>query len=222
MGLFKFYWTDACNAFTIPTVISTNNDLFNIKNGLYFAQGECSTDNNWPYTGWFMGLIEKRGTTDGTGGTCYHCTITCWSESDGKEYNNLLAYENWIGWRITYTNKNKPTASDVNAPTIEEFNSLKTSVSEGKALVASAVTDKGVSTAADATFQTIATNIGSIVVGTTGYTSVSSVDNMVSVGGGGAFGATLSSFTNGRISLECSGRTSTGNRISGYIEIQLA
>ena len=42
------------------------------------------------------------------------------------------------------------------------INSLKTSVSEGKALVAAAVTDKGVNTAADATFQTIATNIGSI------------------------------------------------------------
>ena len=44
-------------------------------------------------------------------------------------------------------------------------NELKTSVSEGKALVAAAVTDKGVNTAADATFQTIATNIRSISTG---------------------------------------------------------
>lgn len=44
-----------------------------------------------------------------------------------------------------------------------ELNSLKTSVSEGKSLVAAAVTDKGVTTAADATFQTIADNIGKIV-----------------------------------------------------------
>ena len=50
-------------------------------------------------------------------------------------------------------------------------NELKTSVSEGKSLIATAVTDKGVQTAADATFQTIATNIGSIP---TGYTSVAS------------------------------------------------
>ena len=51
-------------------------------------------------------------------------------------------------------------------------NELKTSVSEGKSLIAAAVTDKGVQTAADATFQTMATNIGSIVTGSTGYTSL--------------------------------------------------
>lgn len=39
---------------------------------------------------------------------------------------------------------------------------LKTSVSSGKATVAAAVTDKGVQTAADATFATIAENIGKI------------------------------------------------------------
>ena len=43
-----------------------------------------------------------------------------------------------------------------------EITSLKTSVSEGKALIASAVTDKGVATADDATFITIADNITSI------------------------------------------------------------
>ena len=45
-----------------------------------------------------------------------------------------------------------------------ELNSLKSSVSEGKSLVAAAVTDKGVTTAADATFQTIADNIGKLVI----------------------------------------------------------
>ena len=44
----------------------------------------------------------------------------------------------------------------------DDVNPLKTSVSEGKALVAAAVTDKGVSTAADATFQQIANNINLI------------------------------------------------------------
>lgn len=48
---------------------------------------------------------------------------------------------------------------------------LKTSVSEGKALVAAAVTDKGVSTAADATFQTIAENIAAITVESSVYFS---------------------------------------------------
>ena len=59
---------------------------------------------------------------------------------------------------------------------------LKTSVSEGKSLVAAAVTDKGVSTAADATFQTIATNIGRIKTSSTlsritTYTSSGSYDD---------------------------------------------
>ena len=42
------------------------------------------------------------------------------------------------------------------------INNLKTSVSEGKSLIASAITDKGVSTASSATFQTMANNIGKI------------------------------------------------------------
>ena len=49
--------------------------------------------------------------------------------------------------------------------TATELNEVKTSVSEGKALIAAAVTGKGVSTAADATFQQIATNIGKISQG---------------------------------------------------------
>ena len=56
------------------------------------------------------------------------------------------------------------------ASLVEEINSLKSSVSEGKALIAAAVTGKGVSTAADASFATIAQNIQKIAVG---YTSMS-------------------------------------------------
>lgn len=43
-----------------------------------------------------------------------------------------------------------------------EISSLKSSVSNGKSLIASAITDKGVSTASDATFQTMSNNIRSI------------------------------------------------------------
>ncbi len=46
--------------------------------------------------------------------------------------------------------------------TSSELNSLKSSVSSGKSLIASAVTGKGVNTAADASFQTIANNISNI------------------------------------------------------------
>ena len=49
--------------------------------------------------------------------------------------------------------------------TAAEAAELKTSVSEGKTLIAAAVTDKGVQTAADATFATIAANIASISTG---------------------------------------------------------
>lgn len=46
-----------------------------------------------------------------------------------------------------------------------DFDSLFTSVSNGKALVASAITDKGVETAADATYQQMAENVSSIPAG---------------------------------------------------------
>lgn len=42
------------------------------------------------------------------------------------------------------------------------INNLKSSVSNGKSLIASAITDKGVSTASDATFQTMSNNIRNI------------------------------------------------------------
>lgn len=45
------------------------------------------------------------------------------------------------------------------------LNQLFTSVSDGKSVIAAAITDKGVTTAADATFQQMADNIGSISSG---------------------------------------------------------
>lgn len=54
------------------------------------------------------------------------------------------------------------TTSGSNVET--EISNLKSSVSSGKAAIASAVTDKGVQTAADATFNTMATNIRNIPV----------------------------------------------------------
>ena len=50
---------------------------------------------------------------------------------------------------------------------VSALNETFTSVSNGKSLVASAITDKGVSTAADASFQTMATNISNIQTGIT-------------------------------------------------------
>ncbi len=56
-----------------------------------------------------------------------------------------------------------------------DFDSLFTSVSNGKALVASAITDKGVETAADATYQQMAENVSSIPVGIPGMPVVERV-----------------------------------------------
>jgi len=54
---------------------------------------------------------------------------------------------------------------DENGNTIEtRLNEVFQSVSNGKSLIASAITDKGITTAADATFQTMADNIGKISV----------------------------------------------------------
>ena len=52
--------------------------------------------------------------------------------------------------------------SEIQCNAASEINSLKSSVSNGKSAIASAITGKGVSTASDATFQTMANNINSI------------------------------------------------------------
>lgn len=51
-----------------------------------------------------------------------------------------------------------------NAATKEELEEVKKSVSDGKELVANAITNKGIETATDATFATIATNIENIPI----------------------------------------------------------
>ncbi len=73
---------------------------------------------------------------------------------------------------ITFTNEEEPplTADDVNysdTQTVKDaIDGLKASVSDGKALIASAITDKGVDTAQDAAFSQMAESIGRITTGT--------------------------------------------------------
>ena len=69
-------------------------------------------------------------------------------------------------WNVTDSTsdafiKNKPDISGI-ANIAEEVNNLKKSVSDGKNLVASAITEKGVTTAPDAAFATMASNIAAI------------------------------------------------------------
>lgn len=69
---------------------------------------------------------------------------------------------------VEFTDEEEPplTAEDIQYSTTQNvkqaIEDLKSSVSSGKSLVASAITDKGVPTAQDATFQQMAENIGQI------------------------------------------------------------
>ena len=60
--------------------------------------------------------------------------------------------------------------------TTAQLNEVKTSVSNGKSLIASAITDKGVSTASDATFQTMADNIHALSTAPTFKVPVAGTD----------------------------------------------
>ena len=63
-----------------------------------------------------------------------------------------------------------------------EIASLKSSVSNGKSAVASAITDKGVSTSATASFDTMAANIGKIETGSlVAYMDSTTADGIISV-----------------------------------------
>ena len=63
-----------------------------------------------------------------------------------------------------------------------ELNSLKSSVSNGKSAVASAITDKGVSTSATASFNTMAANIRKIETGSlVAYKDSTTADGIISV-----------------------------------------
>lgn len=90
----------------------------------------------------------------------------------------------------------------------EEICDLKKSVSDGKTLVAGAITDNGVTTAADATFQTMADNIGDILEANPG-----SISSSVNVGVGYTQDVSISA----PITINTAGyhSTDTGTRTEG-------
>lgn len=81
----------------------------------------------------------------------YHGTWTDWEQT-----NSGITIDSALSENSTNPVQNKVVTAKLN----EVFQS----VSSGKSLIASAITDKGITTAADATFQTMATNIGKISV----------------------------------------------------------
>ena len=103
-------------------------------------------------------------------------------DAAGNTYDLSSMKESVDGMGSTYATKTElssvsSTVSELSSDVQECFQS----VSEGKSAIASAITGKGVSTAADATFQTMANNINSIETKTTLENSIlsSCVWNMV-------------------------------------------
>lgn len=108
------------------------------------------------------------------------------------------------------------TPAGIGAATAAEVAELKTSVSEGKALVAAAVTDMGVETAADASFQVMAEHVLAI---STGYNAISGYSS--SVGGGISLSGTSCTMNGNRITF--SGTVSAGSERQSmrlYIDLE--
>ena len=101
------------------------------------------------------GLLSKEDKTNLDDANVKKHTHSNKAVLDGITAENVQTWNNAIN-----------TIDDNMENVTAEINALKKSVSDGKTLVANAVTAKGVSTATTATFQTIASNIGSIKSGT--------------------------------------------------------
>ena len=85
---------------------------------------------------------------------------------NGTSYDTIHLETNATVVKMSTTDNTTLSTKIKNIDT--EMNSVKTSVSNGKSLIASAITDKGVSTASNATFQTMADNISKIPSGISG------------------------------------------------------
>ena len=116
------------------------------------------------------GATMTMGETIGVGP--YDIQIT--EDEDGEISASDVSYDNRASGM---------TATDVQAAVTELF----TSVSNGKNLIAGAITDKGVSTSGDATFRQMADNIGSIETGTDTGDATASAGDILS--GKTAYGA---------------------------------
>lgn len=97
---------------------------------------------------------------------------------------------------------------------VSAVNELFTNVSDGKALVASAITDKGVSTQSDATFATMAANIRDIPTGTTptGTKQITITEN-------GTTTENVAAYENAEITVHVSGGGSQANYRAGSFSL---
>ena len=123
-----------------------------------------------------MGVMNEDRLTLYDGLIKTHITNTTVAKETGKglstndytttEKNKLAGIADGANKTVVDSALNTSSTNPVQNKVIAgEINTLKKSVSDGKTLVATAITDKGVNTAADATFAVMAENIGQIETG---------------------------------------------------------
>ena len=113
------------------------------------------------------GILEVKylhgndGTTAYTG--TYKYAMLTYTAVDGNIYKRSFNSDSTVGIIVNDTGWQKIGVNDTRVTTLEtQVSELFQSVSDGKTLVANAITGKGVSTSTTATFATMATNIGKI------------------------------------------------------------
>ena len=138
-----------------PAVDISNQDLLNYRT-TGFYKGVNIT--NAPSTDWHYYIILRHDD--------YYVQYICFNYWDySVVYIGHIDAGNWQGWRHVSDNRiwdvSRYVVNNelVNSP---QYTELKTSVSNGKSSIASAITDKGVSTSGTDTFATMAANIRNI------------------------------------------------------------
>ena len=142
---------------TSYTKLTGTEDLFTLPCGHYVSE-KANTTYNYPITDsdkvtahiYVLGHLNDPANNQG-----YRMIL--YFDNKGRTYNA----NEWWGTFNTWNRLD----NDTRVTTLEtQVNELFQSVSSGKSLVANAITGKGVSTATNATFATMATNIGKIGV----------------------------------------------------------
>lgn len=150
------------------SISSIDCDLLTDYKAIYFVNGSAET-NNLP-TGFGGGILlnSKAGSTSAAN---YQYVVDF---TNGKQYSRSYRSGTWTAWSETTSSGGNVTIDSElsdksenpvkNKAITAKLNEVFQSVSEGKNKIAAAITDKGITTAADATFQVMADNIGKISV----------------------------------------------------------
>lgn len=165
----------ATHAHTALTpVLLTNENLDDIKpyeTTYYYAAGENQVTNSPVATGSPFGLISYRSATG-------HRTQELVSSNKKYIRTYTTAWSDWQQLLYAGDVVDNLESTSANLPlSANQGRVLFQSVSDGKSLVASAITGKGVTTATDATFETMAANIENILAANTSKTVNMSAPN---------------------------------------------